>query len=343
MGWQAPALVLGTVLGGAGVAALGAWLARHYALSRAMVDLPGARRSHAVPTPRGGGLGIVVAMAALLLMAIHLGPMAGDTPAWAALAGLLAVAGVGWWDDHRDLSALLRLCVHLAAGLAVALAVMGWPAGWLDVLLLGLAALWVAGMVNLWNFMDGINGIATAQAAVVALAVTWLPGALDGPWTLVALGLCAACIGFLPFNFPRARIFLGDVGSGALGFSLAVLLLVAASRSGPPQWLLLALLPAVFIVDTAATLLARVARGRRWWQPHREHAYQWAVRQGYSHSHVTTLYTFIGLLAAIMALVFWNSSAALAGLAFFMGIAGLCLARFLLKRFWLMRMRRRRG
>jgi UDP-N-acetylmuramyl pentapeptide phosphotransferase/UDP-N-acetylglucosamine-1-phosphate transferase len=202
---------------------------------------------------------------------------------------------------------------------------------------------WVAGMVNLWNFMDGINGIATAQAAVVALALAWLPGALDGPWMLVALGLCAACIGFLPFNFPRARIFLGDVGSGALGFALAVVLLVAASRSAPGQWLLLALLPAVFIVDAGVTLLERMAQGRRWWEPHREHAYQWAVRRGHSHARVTNLYTFLGLVAAIMAFGFWNSPGALAGLAFITGIAGLCLARWSVKRFWLMHMRRRRG
>lgn len=343
IGWQVALIALGVVLGCAGIAALGAWLARRYALSRAMLDLPGARRSHSVPTPRGGGLGIVAATVAVLLLAIHLGPVAGSGPAWAMLGGLLAVAGVGWWDDHRDLPALLRLGVHLGAGLMVALAVLGWPGGALDALLVGLAMLWVAAMVNLWNFMDGINGIATAQAAVVALAVTWLPGALDGPWTLVALGVCAACIGFLPFNFPRARIFLGDVGSGALGFSLAVVLLVAASRSAPPQWLLLALLPAAFIVDAGMTLLQRMLLGRRWWQPHREHAYQWAVRQGHAHARVTYLYTFIGLVAAIMAFGFWNSPAGMAGLAFVAGIAGLCVLRWSTKRVWLMRMRRRRG
>jgi len=339
---QLPMLLLGVVLGCAGIAALGAWLARRYAMARAMVDLPGARRSHSVPTPRGGGVGIVAAIVAALVLAIQLGPVAGTAGAWAMLAGLLAVAGVGWWDDHRDLSAGLRLCVHMGAGLAAALAILGWPAGAVDVVMLAVAMLWVAGMVNLWNFMDGINGIATAQAAVVALALTWLPGALDGPWTLVAMGVCAACIGFLPFNFPRARIFLGDVGSGALGFSLAVLLLVAASRSAPAQWLLLALLPSVFIVDTGVTLLERVAQGRRWWEPHREHAYQWAVRQGHSHARVTHLYTCIGLVAAIMAFAFWNSPTLLAGVAFLVAIAALGLARLSLKRVWLMRMRRRR-
>lgn len=335
-------LLSGVVLGCAAIAALGAWLARRYALARALLDLPGARRSHSIATPRGGGVGIVAALVALLLLAVHLGPVAGTGAAWSVLGGLLAVAGVGWWDDHRDLPALGRLCVHLGAGLAVALAVLGWPERLLDIALLGLAVLWVAGMVNLWNFMDGINGIATAQAAVVALALTWLPGALDGPWTLVALGLCAACIGFLPFNFPRARIFLGDVGSGALGFSLAAVLLVAASRSSPPQWLLLASLPSVFLVDAGVTLIERMVRGRRWWEAHREHAYQWAVRRGHTHSRVTTLYTLAGLVPAIIAFVFWNSSAAMAGLVFLMGLAGLGVARVSMKRVWLMRMRRRR-
>ncbi len=281
----------------AGIGAAGTWLARRYALHRQLIDQPGERRSHTEATPRGGGIAIVVALA---IAAVALGlrqPL--DAPLLAAfLVGLVLVAGIGWVDDHRPLSPWLRLLVHAFASGLFALA----AASVFDSPLLGLGA-FVAAMVltNVWNFMDGINGIAASQAALVAAVLAWVCG---GSWGGLALALAAACLGFLPFNFPKARIFMGDVGSGAIGFALAALATVAASRLGARSWvLLLPLSP--FLVDASLTLARRVLRGERWWTPHTQHAYQaWARRRG--HTRVTLAYAGVAVAASILGI--WLSA-----------------------------------
>jgi UDP-N-acetylmuramyl pentapeptide phosphotransferase/UDP-N-acetylglucosamine-1-phosphate transferase len=274
----------------AAAAALSAALcaaASAYARRRGLLDLPGRRRSHAVPTPRGGGIGIVGAV-----LAIALGPraIAGDALAATLGAALLAVAAIGWWDDHRPLSARLRLVVHLGAALAVALGVLGAPHDLPAAAALVLVALAIAWSVNLHNFIDGINGLLGLQALAIA-SVLGASAALAGEdvlarWCVV---VAAACAGFLPFNLPRARIFLGDVGSGALGLLLGALALLAWRRGVLDGGALLMLLSAC-AVDATATLVSRMARGRRWWRPHREHLYQWLVRSGASHDRVALLY-----------------------------------------------------
>lgn len=333
-----PLLALWAVFAGAG----GAWLARRYAISRSMLDQPGARRSHSSPTPRGGGVGIVVAMvgAGLLLVA---GGRIDATPGLAFVASLLMVAGVGWWDDHRDLSAAFRLLVHLAAGAVAAIGVLGAPTGTVEVLVVALAALWLAGMLNAWNFMDGINGIASGQAVVVGLALWLVPGMLAAGWASLAMVLAVACAAFLPFNLPRARLFLGDVGSGAIGFSIGVLLLAAAAASPPASWPLVVLLSVVFLVDAGATLVGRVVAGRRWWRPHREHAYQWAVRRGRSHFQVASAYTLLGLLTAIMGGLLWPGEGLMGWWALAGWVAVLVVVRSHLKKKWLNGARGRRG
>lgn len=260
----------------------GTWLARRYAVHRDLLDHPGERRSHATPTPRGGGIAIVLA---LLVAACVL--------AWrqpqqivligAFVAGLLLVAGVGLVDDHRPLSPWLRLGVQFAAACALALGAAGaW--GDLRIALLAFAAVMV--LSNVWNFMDGINGIAASQAVLVA---AWLGLAAGGVWGVMAMALVAACLGFLPFNFPNARIFLGDVGSGALGFALAALLAAAAARQSV-EWPVLVLPFSAFLVDSGMTLMRRILRGERWWAPHAQHAYQrWSARLG-THTPVTLAY-----------------------------------------------------
>ncbi len=277
----------------AALGAAGTWLARVYALRSRLIDEPGERRSHSQATPRGGGIAIV---AALLAAAIALGLR---FPAQASLAlafavGLAAVAGIGWIDDHRPLSPWLRLVVHALAAAVLGAAVWHSSGSWW----LGLAGFVLAvGLVNVWNFMDGINGLAASQAALVALGLAWAGGPV---WSWLALALLGACLGFLPFNFPRARIFMGDVGSGALGYAVAALTVFAAARLGPYSgaWALAALLPplAAFLVDSSLTLLGRVRRGERWWTPHTQHAYQsWARRSG--HARVTLAYAAFTLLA----------------------------------------------
>lgn len=284
---------------GAAVATAGlTWLARRYALARRLVDQPGARRSHQTVTPRGGGIAIVVVVLLALLWSGSRVPHG----AFVALAasGLVLVAGVGWWDDHRPLSARLRLAVHVAAALLLA---TGLRMSGVDGL--ACAAIFVAAVVliNVWNFMDGINGLAVSQAGVVAATAAILAGREGMTWPL-AWVLVAACAGFLPFNFPRARIFLGDVGSGALGYLLAMLaglmVLDEATTAVDGQVVLLLLPAGAFLVDATLTLGRRILRGERWWQPHVQHAYQSLARR---RGHVPTtlaygLWSLTGMLVA---------------------------------------------
>jgi Fuc2NAc and GlcNAc transferase len=269
-----------------------------YARRRGLLDLPGRRRSHAVPTPRGGGIGIVVAMLAFALAPAAVG---GDAMAATLAAALAAVAAVGWWDDHRPLSARLRLAVHLGAASAVAIGVLGAPSGPVAAMALALAVLAIAWSINLHNFIDGINGLLGLQAlAVLAILAGLAARAGQGELALWCAVGAAACAGFLPFNLPRARIFLGDVGSGALGLLLGALALLAWRRGLLDAGALLMLLSAC-AVDATATLLSRMARGRRWWRPHREHLYQWLVRGGASHARVALLY--LGWTAGVVPLL----------------------------------------
>ena len=286
--WNAVAgLVLVAVL-----AAVGTWWARRYALRRDLLDHPGDRRSHAVPTPRGGGIAIVIGFAGVV--GALLAGAGGQRPLLAAgMAGLLLVAGVGWIDDHRGLPAPARLAAH-----AVAAASLGWAAWgsglapWLSVVL----ALATVAMVNAWNFMDGIDGIASLQALVVAGGIAAACASVgDGASAWLAAGLGAACIGFLPFNFPHARIFLGDVGSGALGFALALVAAQAMLAQPRLGWMVLTGI-APFAVDTALTLARRMLQGECWWQAHASHRYQhWARGLG-RHWPVTLAYAVWGLV-----------------------------------------------
>lgn len=279
------------------VAAGGAWLARRYALRHDLVDMPGERRSHRVPTPRSGGIGIVTALLAggswLLFEIQEARPVLAP-----ALAGFAAVAAVGLVDDHRPLSPWFRLVVHaIASGM---LAFGTWMA-WRDPWWAAIAFLSSMVLTNVWNFMDGIDGIAATQAMLLSAALACL-GAT--PWTTwLALGLVAACAGFLPFNFPRARLFLGDVGSGAIGFMLATLMVYVLAFSSTATSLALLILPSAFLIDAGLTLAGRLRRGEPWWRPHALHAYQrWARRTG-SHVPVTLAY------AAWTAAGWWFASA----------------------------------
>ncbi len=281
------------------------WLALQYALRISLVDQPGERRSHSVATPRGGGISIVVCML------LGMGWIAVAHPAHAMsmgglAAGLLLVGGVGWLDDHRPLSPLLRLLAQAIAGLVLAW-VFFRATGTLRPAALAFVAVMV--LVNVWNFMDGINGLAATQAAIASFGFGCLIQA--GPWFWLSAVLFASVCGFLPFNFPRARIFLGDVGSGALGYLLAVLL-VAASLQAPVPVLLLLLLPlSAFLIDAGFTLLRRMLARERWWEPHVQHVYQQCARQHRTHAGITLAYALFSILAVIMlfAALSWTQSA----------------------------------
>lgn len=266
---------------------------RRLALARGLLDVPNPRSSHERPTPRGGGLAVVIATTAGIAVLALLHQL--DMPLALALAGGWVVAAVGMLDDHRPLPARARLAAHLGAA-AWAL----WWLGGLPPLLIGthlavpgwggyvLGALGIVWAINLFNFMDGIDGIAASEAIFIALAAAAL-GALLGVRSgvsLAALVFAAACAGFLWWNWPPARIFLGDVGSGFLGYVIVVLA-VAGTRDNPVALWVWLMLGGAFFVDATVTLVRRSARGEAVHQAHRSHAYQALARRFRSHRAVT--------------------------------------------------------
>jgi UDP-N-acetylmuramyl pentapeptide phosphotransferase/UDP-N-acetylglucosamine-1-phosphate transferase len=315
-----PALqgVASLVAGSALLSVLLTWAALRYARGRALLDAPGRRRSHRRPTPRGGGIGFVL----VIVSAAGWLALAGMSPARPSLAlalGTALVAAIGWVDDHRSLSARLRLAVHAAAGFGLAWALQPWmaaDAGRLGTMLLFVpVALWSVAAVNVWNFMDGIDGLVASQTAWVAagLAIAFAAGG-EPQWALLAACTAAAVLAFLPFNFPRAAIFMGDVGSGGLGYACGALLAVAVLSRIVSPWEA-ALLASGLLFDASLTLAHRLRHRRRWYTAHREHLYQWLVRSGLGHARTTMLYLGWNLLVVLPLLAVSRAWPALAPVA----------------------------
>jgi UDP-N-acetylmuramyl pentapeptide phosphotransferase/UDP-N-acetylglucosamine-1-phosphate transferase len=317
-----------------GVDGVRRWALRHHAL-----DIPNQRSSHSRPTPRGGGLAVaVVTVLGWVALGIAFQPAMCGSALWAYALGAGMIALVSWFDDLYSLSPLARLAVHaLAAFLAVF--VLGYwqriplPTG--QNLGLGYAgpvitAVWIIGLTNAYNFMDGSDGIAAIQAVVAAAGwacLGWLAGAQ--PVVNLSLLLAAASLGFLLHNWPPAGIFMGDVGSAFLGYSFAVLPLIALRENGPlaaasPLIGLLLVWP--FVFDAALTFLRRLARGEHVLAPHRSHLYQRLIIAGYSHRFVLLLYgglATVGVPTAILWLrhptaAFWATLAILPSLAWWL-------------------------
>ncbi|GAB2502876.1 MraY family glycosyltransferase [Arenimonas alkanexedens] len=289
----APAFVVLSALASAAIAGIWWRYARHRVL-----DHPGPRRLHQVPTPRGGGLGIAL----VLLGSSH---WLGQSSAAFAL-GLLLTAGAGLADDIRPMRALTKLALQALGALPLALALPLLPELWGPVAAVAAAWLLVVALVNLWNFMDGSNGLATTQALLFGAAIVLL-AAPDAPARWLGLALAAGALGFLPWNLPRARLFLGDVGSHALGYGVAGLsLLVLSGEQGIAPWQPL-LLASAFLIDGGLTLLGRLVRREKVWQAHRSHLYQRAIAHGASHGRVCLVYA-VWTLGAV-GLAFWLDSA----------------------------------
>lgn len=284
------------------VAALLSYLVARLVIARGrrLLDVPGARSSHSEPVPRGGGLGIV-AVGLCVPVALWLAGVWSGEP-WLLLATMLAVAGIGVLDDFRPRPAALRLAVHLAAGAALAasfLYVPGDADAWLWMAIVALALAW---SINLHNFMDGINGLLVLQTVWTGLAYAVLFTLGDEiAIALFALLLASSALGFLPLNWPRARVFLGDGASGFIGLAIGWLALYGAASGavGLPETLVIA---SAFLVDSGLTLLVRLLRGRRVWQAHREHLYQQLVLGGRTHGAVSGWYMLWNLAAALPAL-----------------------------------------
>ena len=267
-----------------------------YAHRQGMLDLPGRRRSHRLPTPRGGGIGIVVAMLICMPGALWSLPAAWPVRLLSGLTiGLLLVALAGWCDDHRSLPVLPRLGIQLlaVAGFSWVLLAGGLPGWWLPLLLVG--GVW---SINLHNFMDGIDGLLSQQTMFVATALALLAWQFAQPALAVAAGcLTVATFGFWLFNRPPARIFMGDVGSGSIGMLIFAFSAMLWRLDHRLLWPAL-ILSSAFVADASLTLLTRIWRGRRWYTAHREHLYQWLVRSGSTHARVGAAYLAWNLLIA---------------------------------------------
>jgi glycosyltransferase WbpL len=284
-------------------AAAGTRLLRQYG-ERRLLDLPNERSSHTRPVPRGGGVAIVVAFAAGVTALWLAGMMPWRL--WTALVLLGGgVSAIGFWDDHQPLRMPLRLACHVAAACGAV-----WLLGPVTNLTLGTQSVavpvWLAWLLsvagitwllNLYNFMDGIDGIAAGETCAVALGATVLFSASGVPAPGLLL-LCGAALGFLIFNWSPARIFMGDAGSGFLGFVFGVFLLASSPSVAAGVWVWLILL-AAFWVDATVTLLRRLARGKRWYVAHRTHAYQHAARRIGAHGPVAAVYVALTLLVLV--------------------------------------------
>ncbi|CAA7621660.1 glycosyltransferase family 4 protein [Magnetospirillum sp. UT-4] len=249
--------------------------------ARQILDHPNERSSHALPTPRGGGLATTPVMAALVLAA------GWGTPLMVLGLGALALLGISWWDDRVGLAPLPRLLSHavaVAVGLALlpgdALVLGGAVPVWADRLLAGLAWLW---FVNLYNFMDGIDGITGVETVSLGLGIALVAGSPLAPPSLVVAAVGGA---FLLFNWHPAKLFLGDSGSVPFGYVLGGLLLQLALSGHLAAALIL---PAYYVADATITISRRALAGEKVWQAHRKHFYQRAVQGGKRHDQVAGL------------------------------------------------------
>jgi len=299
------------------VSAVFSWMLSHYRGRYTLLDLPNDRSLHTTATPRVGGLAILAGLAGGIAISGLWGELPGAI--WATIA-LAFVAAVSFADDFWRLPASLRLMAHLTAALLL-VCVAGYQPATVHLLpaWTWTASAWViavfcifftAWLVNLYNFMDGMDGFAGGMAVIgfsTLALLGWLGVSPD--YAIAALSVAAAAGGFLPFNFPPARLFMGDVGSGSLGLLVALFLLWAEQAGLFPLWLG-ALVFSPFLVDATWTVIRRVTQGRKPWEAHREHFYQRLVQTGWSHRR-TTLWAYILMikcsLLAVLATCFTAS------------------------------------
>lgn len=274
-----------------------------------MLDRPNERSLHDRPVPRGGGVAIIIAVVVCGATAVFFSP-ARDLIVIAS--GMLVVAIVSFLDDRYSVLPFYRLVAHAAAAVAMLyggfilqrLEIPGVSWAWPYAVGAVFSTLFTVWMINLYNFMDGLDGFAGGMAmfGFGAFAVMgWMAG--HDTFFIVSLIIAAASAGFLSFNFPPARIFMGDVGSSTLGLLVAALSLWGARDGIFPVWIAV-LVFSPFIIDATVTLCRRQLRGERVWHAHREHYYQRLVRMGWGHRKTVLVeYAFMatcGLLALVL-------------------------------------------
>ena len=296
--WLAPAVALVMVCALTPVV-------RRLLVARQWLDYPDDRRQHDRPTPRGGGLAVLAGLAVALGILTRF-----DAGLWLLVGLVLALGGLGWLDDRYELSVRWRFLVQLAIAIVMVIVAGGitelrlgpWllASDWLWNVLAVIAAVW---LINLHNFMDGADGLASMQAVWTGLAFgaafAWSGQEIEA---VVACSLAAAFAGFLIWNRPPARIFMGDSGSILLGGVVAWLAIAAAGKDGPGV-AISSLICLVFVVDATATLLRRLIRGERWYTPHRQHAYQTLIGRGWRPGRVLALYASVNLGLILPAMI----------------------------------------
>jgi Fuc2NAc and GlcNAc transferase len=286
---------LAAILSWAGALSLSRWAER-----LSLIDVPNERSSHSKPTPRGGGVAFVAATAALTAAVSLLRPGLLPAGSFPLLVASLVVALCGLADDRWHLPVGIRLLVQLGAAVyvvtqGVRVASVEFPGGgflFLGSMAAPLCVLWLIASTNAYNFMDGIDGLVAGQSVVVGLVLCWMSDVAGASGLALALALLTgAVLGFLFCNWPPARIFMGDVGSGYLGFVFAGWALIGA-RPSPAfvplgAWLIAG---APLLFDAAFTLISRALQGERVYEPHCKHLYQRLTKLGWTHRRVTTLY-----------------------------------------------------
>jgi UDP-N-acetylmuramyl pentapeptide phosphotransferase/UDP-N-acetylglucosamine-1-phosphate transferase len=288
-------------------------MALQFLEKKEILDHPNERSSHSHPTPRGGGLGVVpVILLGFVLISLFV-PGRGVMAITALGAG--ALAWVSWQNDIEEIPQYIRLSLHFAvAGMALNLAPLpglvfqGLLPSVLDLALATILWVW---FINLFNFMDGIDGISGVETALIGAGLAGL-AILNGQisWTLPGLVLVGASLGFLRWNWHKAKIFLGDIGSIPLGFILGYLLLEQAAAG---EWKAALILPLYYLIDATFTLLRRAARGEKFWLPHRQHFYQQAVQRGWRHDQVSLMILLAGAVLVGLALAPFSHLSALGG------------------------------
>jgi UDP-N-acetylmuramyl pentapeptide phosphotransferase/UDP-N-acetylglucosamine-1-phosphate transferase len=313
------------------------WLAQ----KRCIIDVPNPRSLHTEPVPRGGGLAIVAVTVAGVLVAVFFCKL---QPLWALVsyaAGAVLVAAVGWLDDLHSLPRGIRFLTHCLAAVTIIVVTGHWNVvtiaflgnvhlGWFGVLV---TLMWCVGLTNAYNFMDGIDGIAGGQAAVAGFGWSLLGWLCSEP-AISLLGILAAssALAFLCHNWSPARIFMGDVGSGFLGYTFAFLA-VLASQHKPQLAAAGILLLWPFVFDSIFTFLRRFRRGENVFSPHRSHLYQRLVLAGMSHAKTSSLYIALAAVGTLLATV-WSLDRSWGNLGTVIILPSLCwsLWRYVIRR-----------
>ena len=288
---------------------IGTKLYINYAQQRAILDIPNERSSHSIPTPRGGGIVFVALFIVFVLICPFFFPR--DIPLWFSLsAGGTAVAAAGWMDDRKSLPAWQRLAIHGGAVLWALYQLGGMPSLSIGFAVLPLVTLGAAGhvfafiggvwMINLYNFMDGIDGLAAGQAVITALAGAIL--LLGTPPSFALFALAASVLGFLIWNWSPAKVFMGDAGSGFLGFAFFCFAL-HSEKVGALPLLVWAVLLSPFAVDATLTLIMRARQKKHLSEAHRDHLYQQFIKAGWGHGSVAGAILLCSLLLATATLL----------------------------------------